>query len=351
MKRRCAESRIYGGNKPSYGVTECQDGWLEVRVYHDNQHVHRVLRRLRSDPKQLLGRNWKGLRAAVWLGEVIKDFRTYFEDGRVRIVVPSEKMTSTERRSVCEEAMSGSGEELPDMRMSPKDACARLHTLLEQLPLYGADVDLDLLPNSSGIYFFYQKTGAHWEPSGHGEPAKGIVRIGISGGARGRVSHHYHGIIPISSINLDTLCPKDRSIMRKHIGRAILNRPGHPHAQYLPIWNADLTTPATRDALRNRRNVEIEKAIEREVSDVMARDFYFRCVAGKSDEEVGYLETSAIGIVSSCPVCRRSAGWLGSSHPNPVISQGKLWNIKKVTAAYAGPLRLDLLARRIAESQ
>ena len=260
----------------------------------------------------------------------------------IRLECPPAEPDSASRK------LSEEDQTLPDEpALSPKDACATLHELLEQLPVYGADVDLDLLPACSGIYFFCQRTGADWEPSAHGEALKGIVRIGISRGTRGRISDHYHGVIPIADISLNRFCPKDRSIMRKHIGRALLSRPGHPHADYLPIWNADMTTPAKRDAFRGRRNTNIEKAIECEVSDVMARDFYFRCVAGKSDDEVDKLETSAIGIVSSCPSCRRSKSWLGRSHPNPVISEGKLWNVKKVTVACPKPLRLALLARRI----
>lgn len=234
--------------------------------------------------------------------------------------------------------------------VAPQDACARLHEFLDQLPLYDADINLNLLPKSSGIYYFYEKTSSNWEPSAHAENAKGIVRIGISGGARARVSDHYHGVIPIDTISLDRFCPKDRSIMRKHIGRALLRRPGHPHANYLRIWNVDMTTPAKRKIYQHLRDINVERAIEREVSNVMARNFFFRCVPCNSDAEADNLETSGIGIVSSCPVCYRSSGWLGGWHPHPVVSKGKLWNLKKVTAVYAGPLRLTLLAERIQKS-
>jgi hypothetical protein len=112
--------------------------------------------------------------------------------------------------------------------MHPDAACGQLHELLDQLPLYGVNVDLALLPGSSGIYYFYSKTRTLWEPSGHPKASKGIVRIGISGGTRARVSHHYHGVIPIDTMSLDRFCPKDRSVMRKHIGRALLASQGYP---------------------------------------------------------------------------------------------------------------------------
>ena len=231
--------------------------------------------------------------------------------------------------------------------LSHNEGCSRLHEMLEQLPLRGGGVNPDDLPDGAGIYYFYQKSGDTWEKSGHGNGQKGIVRIGISGGTRGRVSDHYHGVIPIEDIAMDTFCPKDRSIMRKHIGRALLNRSGHPHALYIDIWNVDMTTREKRDAHQHLRDIDTEKSIEREVSEVLARDFEFRCVSGASNAEVDELETSGIGIVASCGVCARSHEWLGRSHLKRVISEGKLWNIMKVKQNFDGPFRLDVLETRI----
>jgi hypothetical protein len=195
--------------------------------------------------------------------------------------------------------------------MSPQDACAKLHELLEQLPFHGADCAPEAIPKSIGIYYFYEKTDSMWETSGHDGCSRGIVRIGISGGARGRISHHYHGVIPIHTM--------------------------------------DMTTGVKRGINRDRRNMEVEKTIEHEVSDVLASNFLFRSVSCKSDSEAKALESSGIGIVSSCPICHRSPDWLGRSHPRTVISHGKLWNVQKVNTGFDGPLRLNLLAQRIKE--
>ena len=222
----------------------------------------------------------------------------------VRPAAPMSGGTPTQRRLILEEE-----------KMCPDVACGQLHELLEQLPLYGVDVNLALLPACSGIYYFYSKTGTSWEPSGHPQAPNGIIRIGISRGTRGRVSNHYHGVIPINTMSLDRFCPKDRSVMRAHIGRALLASPGHPDADCLPIWNADMTTPDKRNAYRHLRSIAVEQTIEREVSAVLARDFYFRCVACESDGEADDLETSGIGIVSSCLVCQRSQGWLWEQYP------------------------------------
>ena len=58
--------------------------------------------------------------------------------------------------------------------VAPQDACARLHEFLDQLPLYDADINLNLLPKSSGIYYFYEKTNSNWESSAHAGNSGGI---------------------------------------------------------------------------------------------------------------------------------------------------------------------------------
>lgn len=79
--------RVYGGNKASYGVIRRDDGWIELRVYQDNQSVRRVLRHCIGRPRALLYRKWQGARAAHWMAHVIRDFRPYFEQGRVKIIL------------------------------------------------------------------------------------------------------------------------------------------------------------------------------------------------------------------------------------------------------------------------
>jgi hypothetical protein len=264
--------------------------------------------------------------------------------------LPTEKSRNNNNTSASGQLSALSDRNHYEPAMSPQDACAKLHELLEQLALRDADCAPDAIPTSIGIYYFYEKTDSVLEASGHKESPGGIVRIGISGGTRGRISHHYHGVIPVHAISLTRFCPKDRSVMRKHIGRALLSKLGHPYSNYIQLWNVDMTTCTKRELYRNRRNIEVEKAIESEVSDVLVSNFIFRCVSCRSDIEAEELEASGIGIVSSCPLCHRSPGWLGRSHPRTVISQGKLWNVDKVNANFKGPLRLDILAERIKES-
>ena len=83
--------RFYGGNKWSYGVTERQDGWIELHVYHENVAMHQCLRKHIDDPMYFLRRRGafsrSNIRAERWLSEVMYDYASYFEQGLVRLIL------------------------------------------------------------------------------------------------------------------------------------------------------------------------------------------------------------------------------------------------------------------------
>ena len=82
----CAEEKLYGDNKLRYGVTKCEDGWIEVRVCHKNKNILKRLKNLRGNPKELLKYKWEGDRAERHMRRVIDEFRSYFESDRVRFI-------------------------------------------------------------------------------------------------------------------------------------------------------------------------------------------------------------------------------------------------------------------------
>lgn len=79
--------RSYGTNKRAYLVSHLSDGRICVRVCHDNQLVRATLREHLDNPRYFLEHlstyEKNHFRAQYWLGEVIKDYRAYFEAGRV----------------------------------------------------------------------------------------------------------------------------------------------------------------------------------------------------------------------------------------------------------------------------
>jgi len=101
------------------------------------------------------------------------------------------------------------------------ELCRWLHEQLEQLP-------------ENWIYFFYED-GEIW---GHGGYKQRIVRIGThkDGNFISRIKEHF--LFDESKMNFDTTkpAPHERSIFRKNIGRALLNK---EKDEYLKIWEID----------------------------------------------------------------------------------------------------------------
>src|ERR1700722_18438948 len=100
--------------------------------------------------------------------------------------------------------------------------CELLHRWANSLPILRFPFDEGLIP-PNGIYILFEE----------GETAHGgqrIVRVGTHTGPnqlRSRLRQHF------------LIENKDRSIFRKNVGRAILNR---DHDPFLLFWEFDLTT-------------------------------------------------------------------------------------------------------------
>src|SRR5215213_6199704 len=121
------------------------------------------------------------------------------------------------------------------------ELCQWLHQQLEQLPPVKYQFSKQQLP-TDGIYFFYED-GESW---GHGGQKPRIVRIGThkKGNFRRRMSNHYL-LNEASKMNFDSSkpAPHERSVFRKNIGRALLNR---SHDPYLKVWELHFNSPERR---------------------------------------------------------------------------------------------------------
>jgi hypothetical protein len=133
------------------------------------------------------------------------------------------------------------------------NVCNWIHEQLDPLPLIKYPFNLNHLP-TDGIYFFYED-GETW---GHCGVKPRIVRVGTcrQGNFQSRISEHF--LLNPSKMNYtpDQSPPHDRSIFRKNIGRALLNKANDP---YITIWNLDFTSSASRSANKHLRNVTHEK--------------------------------------------------------------------------------------------
>ncbi|MEM4487481.1 MAG: hypothetical protein QXK88_01560 [Desulfurococcaceae archaeon] len=165
------------------------------------------------------------------------------------------------------------------------ELCKWLHEQLEQLPMIRYPFELERLPKS-GIYFFYEK-GEIWR---HGGVKPRIVRIGTHSGEgnfRSRMGEHF--LLDESRMNFDKDKPKpsDRSVFRKNIGRALLNRDSDP---YLQVWEKDFTPRKNKELFSHLRDIEKEKAIEAEITRILRENFTFRFIALENPSDVGRIK-------------------------------------------------------------
>ena len=208
-------------------------------------------------------------------------------------------------------------------------ACRWLHETLETLPLIRYPFDREALP-INGVYFVYEER----EIWGHGGIRPRIVRVGThrDGNFRKRIAEHF--LLDVSKMEFDATkpAPKDRSIFRKNIGRALLRQQADP---YLEIWNVDLTGANMRKRCAARRDIAREKEIESAVTRRIRERFGFRVLPVDTENErlgTSGLERACIGTLAHCPSCRSSESWLGRQSPVEKIRNGKLWLVQHVTA-------------------
>jgi hypothetical protein len=120
---------------------------------------------------------------------------------------------------------------------------------------------------------------------------------------------------------------KDRSIFRKNIGRALLNR---DHDTFLELWDLDLTTHAAKQTYSALIDSENLKRVEGQVTEYIQRHFQFAVIEVREKEERLQLESKMISTVSWCEECRPSSGWLGLFSPKEKIRSGGLWIVNEL---------------------
>jgi hypothetical protein len=193
--------------------------------------------------------------------------------------------------------------------------CAQLHQLINLQPILSFPFDTNGIPRN-GIYILFEIG-----ETGHG--TNRIVRIGTHTGIdqlRSRLKQHF--------IQEN----KDRSIFRKNIGRAILNR---DHDPFLVQWELDLTTHEAKQKYKNVVDFSKQMKVEKQVTKYIQENFRF--VVFRLDEKEKRLdwESKIISTVSSCTECQPSSNWLGKYSPKEKIQQSGLWIVNEL---YKTPL-------------
>ena len=210
------------------------------------------------------------------------------------------------------------------------ELCKWLHEQLERMPQITFPFKPKELPEN-GIYFFYEKS-EYW---GHGGSKPRIVRIGThkDGNFRRRIAEHF--LLDDRKMDFDSNrpAPHERSIFRKNIGRALL---GREKDAYLSVWELDFTSKAGKQRFSSLRNIDKEKQLETQITQILRETFSFRYVMIEGQERrmgTKGLEAALIGTVAGCGLCRPSAGWLGNHSPKAKVAQSGLWLAQHLKAS------------------
>jgi hypothetical protein len=224
------------------------------------------------------------------------------------------------------------------------ELCRWLHEKLEPLYLIKFPFfDLTKLPDN-GIYFFYEEgeNSTHinydYDDNVHTDNnsssistnAKArIVRIDthMEGNFTSRISGHFllNEAAKMMNFTISNPKPSDRSIFRKNIGRALLNK---ENDYYQKIWEIDFMTRENCNNYGIMRNIQKEKEIESAITKILREKFSFRFIPLEGQEKrIGRsgIESKLIGTIASCNLCKASDNWLGKYSPIPQIRNGKLW--------------------------
>lgn len=188
--------------------------------------------------------------------------------------------------------------------------CKAIHEIANELERHNFPFDESRIPRN-GIYVLFQK-------GEYGHEQERIVRIGTHTGnnqLRSRLNQHF--------LNEN----KDRSIFRKNIGRAILNRRNDP---FLESWELDLTTTEARETYSAEIDFDYQKSIEAQVSQYIQNNFSFSVFEVNSKEERLQIESKLISTISWCEECKPSREWLGNFSPKEKIVKSGLWLVNEL---------------------
>lgn len=195
------------------------------------------------------------------------------------------------------------------------EECSELHHLFNGMKRVHFPFDEEDIPKN-GVYILFE----------NGEKAHGvdrIVRIGTHVGddqLRSRLFQHF--------INEN----KDRSIFRKNVGRALLNREKDP---FLEQWELDLTTRAARERFAESVDFGKQKDVEKKVSRYIQDNFSFVVFEVPEKDKRLELESKIISTLSLCDECQPSEQWLGRFSPKKKIRESGLWLVNEL---YKEPL-------------
>ena len=205
--------------------------------------------------------------------------------------------------------------------------CHQLHALFNSLPLHDFQFEQNKIP-ANGIYILFEDGESAHE-------TKRIVRIGThtgDGQLPSRLRQHFKNE------------NKDRSIFRKNIGRALLNKANDP---FLAKWELDLTPSAAKKRWDSNDTPMLQET-ELAVTDYMLNKFRFVVFAVGDKNLRLEFESKIISTLSLCDECMPSKEWLGHSSPKNKIRESGLWLVNELYKTPLSKCELAQLEKTIA---
>jgi hypothetical protein len=228
------------------------------------------------------------------------------------------------------------------------DICQRIHLILESAPLIRYPFNLETLP-SEAIYVMHED-GETW---GHGDNSPRIVQIGTQrdGNFAARLAQHF--VLDEGKMDFDgqSSGPKDRSILRKTIGRALLNKASDP---YLEMWNRDFTEKTPRERYGAERDIPKERLLEQEITELLRGHFSVRYVPISNAAErlgPGAITRRLIATVAQCGCCFPGEQWLGRFSPSDTIRHVGLWQVQYTKGTELDQGDLDYIEELVAATR
>jgi len=188
--------------------------------------------------------------------------------------------------------------------------CQTIHRWFNGMKKHSFPFNEQEIPEN-GIYILFEK----------GEFAHStnrIVRIGTHTGnnqLRSRLFQHF--------LNEN----KDRSIFRKNIGRALLNK---DKDTFLEQWEIDLTTKDAKNQYSDSIDFDKQKEIEKRVTKFIQDNFSFVVFQVDDKNKRLEIESKIISTVSLCGECKPSEKWLGNFSPKEKIRESGLWLVNEL---------------------
>jgi len=188
--------------------------------------------------------------------------------------------------------------------------CQTIHIWFNGMKKHSFPFNEQEIPEN-GIYILFEK----------GEFAHStnrIVRIGTHTGnnqLRSRLFQHF--------LNEN----KDRSIFRKNIGRALLNK---DKDTFLEQWEIDLTTKDAKNQYADSIDFDKQKEIEKRVTKFIQDNFSFVVFQVDDKNKRLEIESKIISTVSLCDECKPSEQWLGNFSPKEKIRESGLWLVNEL---------------------